>query len=297
MVQLVQRAGSQRVRPVGYHVGDLAWRMLREPAFVAQDNIMLWERHDGAVVGLAMIYRFNAGYAVDLQVDPEMCGLERKMWLWTIGVLQSRAKQGAQDTLFTSTYGLESSRVADLEALGFNRDVGVYVQMVRALGDLLAAPPLPAGFSIRCAEEKDINARVELHQHTLNAAYTGEAYRRLRQFPLYSRELDLVAVAPDGTLAGLALCWFDQKNRSAEIEPLAVLPAFRRTGIGRALIHESLCRLRKRGAKWVMASASDSNAAAKSLYADSGFSCMEREYDFSRPLWISESGVSRPATP
>lgn len=244
-----------------------------------------------------MIYRFNAGYAVDLQVDPEMCGLERKMWLWTIGELQGRAKEGAQDTLLTSTYGLESSRVADLEALGFSRDVGVYVQMVRALGDPLPAPPLPEGFSIRRADGKDVNARVGRHQHTLNAAYTGEAYRRLRQFPLYSQELDLVAVAPGGELAGLALCWFDQKNRSAEIEPLAVLPAFRRKGIGRALIHECLCRLRERGAKWVMASTSDSNAAAKSLYANSGFSCMEREYDFSRPLWTSESGVSRRAIP
>ena len=73
-------------------------------------------------------------------------------------------------------------------------------------------------------------------------------YRGIQRAPLYRRDLDLVAVAPDGAVGAVATMWFDDATRSVLFEPVATVPTHRRRGLGRALLTEGLRRAREVGA-------------------------------------------------
>jgi ribosomal protein S18 acetylase RimI-like enzyme len=74
-------------------------------------------------------------------------------------------------------------------------------------------------------------------------------YRNIQTAPLYRRDLDLVAVAPDGAVAALCTIWFDDVTRSAYFEPVATVPEHRRRGLARALLTEGVRRLERMGAR------------------------------------------------
>jgi GNAT superfamily N-acetyltransferase len=73
-------------------------------------------------------------------------------------------------------------------------------------------------------------------------------YRNIQTAPLYRRDLDLVIIAPDGSIAAFCTIWFDDVTRSAYFEPVATVPAHRRRGLGRAVMTEGLQRLQRLGA-------------------------------------------------
>lgn len=62
--------------------------------------------------------------------------------------------------------------------------------------------------------------------------------------PQYQPELDIVAVASDGSLAGFCVGWLNSERHTGLIEPLGVHPRFHHLGIGRALLLEALRRFR-----------------------------------------------------
>jgi mycothiol synthase len=73
-------------------------------------------------------------------------------------------------------------------------------------------------------------------------------YRRIQRAPLYRRDLDLVAVADDGAVAGFVTAWFDDVTRDALLEPVGVVPAHRQRGLARALVASALACVAHRGA-------------------------------------------------
>jgi len=89
-------------------------------------------------------------------------------------------------------------------------------------------------------------------------------YRNIQNAPLYRRDLDLVAVAPDGAIAAFCTLWFDDVTRSAYVEPVATVPAHRRRGLARALLLEGLRRARRMGA--TLATVGGFSQAANGLY-------------------------------
>ncbi len=72
-------------------------------------------------------------------------------------------------------------------------------------------------------------------------------YRNIQTAPLYRRDLDLVAVAPGGSIAAFCTIWFDDVTRSAYFEPVATVPAHQRRGLGKAVMTEGLRRLQRMG--------------------------------------------------
>ena len=49
---------------------------------------------------------------------------------------------------------------------------------------------------------------------------SDDDYARLMQLPGYHRELDVVAVAPDGVIAAYVNCWIDPTNRIGDFGPV-----------------------------------------------------------------------------
>ena len=116
------------------------------------------------------------------------------------------------------------------------------------------------------------------------ATMTLASYRRLRAAPHFLPELDLVAVAPDGSFAASCICWLDTVNRSGEFEPVGTHERFRGQGAGTALMLEGLRRLQALGAHTARVTAVGDNAAAMRLYASVGFFTFDTERFYRKPL-------------
>jgi ribosomal protein S18 acetylase RimI-like enzyme len=107
---------------------------------------------------------------------------------------------------------------------------------------------------------------------------TAWRLRTLRQ-PGYRPELDLVAVDPNGHLAGFCIAWLTLRGLdgrpTGQIEPMGVRADLRRRGLGRALLAEAISRLQHLGASQILVETDNYRDAAYALYADAGFKVRE----------------------
>ncbi len=60
--------------------------------------------------------------------------------------------------------------------------------------------------------------------------------------PGFRRDLTIVAVAPNGDYVAYCGMWVVRRHRVAYVEPVATDPDYRRLGLGRAVVLESLRR-------------------------------------------------------
>ena len=73
------------------------------------------------------------------------------------------------------------------------------------------------------------------------------------QAPNFRKDLTIVVVAPDGNYVSYCGMWILPENRVAYVEPVATDPDYRRMGLGRAAVSESVRRAARLGAEvaWV----------------------------------------------
>lgn len=263
-----------------WQVGDLIWRLFLNTVFEPSKSIRLWEDRDGRLLGFAC---FESPDTLRTQIHPtlgEREQVQQAMVDW--GLEQAQAAQ-ASETVMLQTTASESDEAfaALLLRNGFVRSNDHYVHWQQPLDDAaLVGPQLPEGWQVRhVGDESEWQARVDLHREVWQSSkVTLEAYRRLRQAPFYRPDLDLVAVAPDGTLASYCIIWLDTHNRSGEFEPVGTRPAYRRQGIGKALLREGLRRLRTLGAEIALVLSWSGSEPAGRLYASAGFQVCGREW-------------------
>jgi GNAT superfamily N-acetyltransferase len=131
--------------------------------------------------------------------------------------------------------------------------------VVRALGEVEAEGPARSWASWQAFHPDD------------PAGYDGDWawYGNVQRAPLYRRDLDLVAVAPDGEIVSFCTAWYDDVTRSGTFEPVGTAPPHQRRGLGRAVMAEGLRRLKRLGA--TLACVSGFTPAANRLYASLGF--------------------------
>jgi len=181
-------------------------------------------------------------------------------------------------------------RHAILTRRGYAKGDSPEYQWRRALDAPIPDVPVPAGYTVRALGdglellERCYASGLGFHDDIKTAVENRSDptwYRNIQNAPLYRRDLDLVAVAPDGAIASFATIWFDDVTRSACFEPVATVPAHRRHGLGKAVMTEGLRRLKRMGA--VIAFVGGSAPPANALYA----SVMGKEFDLSEP-WIKE---------
>ncbi len=111
---------------------------------------------------------------------------------------------------------------------------------------------------------------------------SDDDYARLMQLPCYHRDLDVVAVAPDGVIAAYVNGWIDPVNRIGDFGPVGARPAYRRQGLTRAALLEGMRRMRARGMDRACISTGVSNTPARRLYESIGFKIVNQYLDFTR---------------
>jgi mycothiol synthase len=158
----------------------------------------------------------------------------------------------------------------------------------RPLGSPLPRPSIAPGYRIRpLGGDEDFPARGELSLRVFHpvpdgsTAMSADDYRNVQRGPLYRRDLDLVAVAGDGSLAAFATFWFDDVTRTVQIEPVGTDAPHRRLGLGRALLLEGMARARWLGA--TIAYVGSYEPLAHGLYASAGLETVERMVGWRRP--------------
>jgi GNAT superfamily N-acetyltransferase len=123
--------------------------------------------------------------------------------------------------------------------------------------DLSAERPvlLPPGFAISsmAAADSSLAERCKVQglgfDHPDPADWaTPEQYRQVQCAPDYRADQDLFVVAPDGQYASCCIVWYDELNRFGVFEPFCTDPAFRKLGLGKALIMAGLNLLYRKGA-------------------------------------------------
>jgi mycothiol synthase len=149
------------------------------------------------------------------------------------------------------------------------------------------AQPAP-GYTVRAlGDVEELPARSwvswkAFHPNEPDENYEGwEWYHNIQRIPLYRRDLDIVAVAPNGEFASFCTVWYDDVTRTGYFEPVGTAPAHQQRGLGKAVMCEALRRLTRMGA--TMATVAGFTPAANALYA----SVVSTEYDLFEP-WEQE---------
>jgi mycothiol synthase len=185
----------------------------------------------------------------------------------------------------------ERLRQASLTRRGYVKDHPPEYQWRRQLDVAIPAMPIAPGYTIRSLGdglellERCYASGLGFHAGDIQIAVANRTdptwYHNIQKAPLYRRDLDLVAIAPDGAIAAFCTVWFDDVTRSAYVEPVATVPAHQRRGLGKALVTEGLRRLQYMGA--TVAFVSGFSPAANALYR----SVMGNDYELYEP-WIRQ---------
>ncbi|MGE5602378.1 MAG: hypothetical protein ACM30E_04980, partial [Nitrososphaerales archaeon] len=238
------------------HVGLLTWNFFlvlchQKP----QDDIRLWQDEQGELAGFAIL---GEDPSIDWQVLPEFewTGIEEDALAWAEGQVAELRRNDPErwgDRLVSVSPEDDARRIALLEKHGFTyRGKFAEVNMLRTLDGPLPDVPLPPGFQVRAlAEHGEEQARAAAERKVW-LPYTvgnisGDDYAALMRLPGYERELDIVALGPEGVIASYANCWLDPANRIGDFGPVGALPAYRRRGLTRAVLLEGLRRMQAAG--------------------------------------------------
>lgn len=281
-----------------WHVGDLVWGMYQNTDFDPYAVFHPWQDERGELV--AVVWSEEPGEC-DFQVTPSLRGegvVEEAILAWA----EQRARSAGCRTLTAKALAGDDATVRILSRHGFVRDERTparlvqkwgyppngygFAVMVRDLRQPIPEPDVPEVWSVRpVGGEDEWEARVQLHRDVwAPSRVTLDAYRRLRAAPGYTPELDLVAVAPDGTFASYCICWLDAANAVGELEPVGTRAAYRGQRAGRAVMLEGLRRLRDHGCSTALVPTNTVNAPALRLYESVGFRIIDTEHAYVKPL-------------
>lgn len=157
------------------------------------------------------------------------------------------------------------------------------LRMGRSLDLPVPDPIVPQGFRIRGLNpDRELDDWLAMYAETIGEReHALRKWRAIRAEPDYEPGLDLVAVAPDGGLAGACTCIIarveaehDRRNDRLSVgrtEPIMVRASYRRRGIGSALVLTGLRLLQVRGMDLAMLTTEPDNIAAHRIYESLGY--------------------------
>ena len=272
-----------------------------EPGFDPLRDLRLWEDEAGRLVGFCQLWAVeetpdNDGF-LWFKVHPELRGgelalradaggIEPEMFAWAAARLRERGRA----RLRVAARDVETERAALIERHGFV-PVRYFLRMRRALAEPIPAPQFPAGYTLRDGNH-DPQAWADMYNESFVDHYnfhphTAAQVRHWQQSPDSPPELNLVAVAPDGTLAAFAWCSIrtgeNERNGRNDgwVGVLGTRRGHRRLGLGRAMLLAGLERLHAAGMEnAILGVDAASPTGANRLYESVGFHTV-----FSRTLY------------
>ena len=253
-----------------------------------EKEVCIWEMPEGRIA--AVLNTEGHGEAF-LQVHPDLRTpeLESEMLAAAEQQLAIPSANGGQ-VLTVCTDSHDELRQDILKRGGYAKEDGGEHQHRLSLSTPIPDTPIAEGFTVRALGDVDeLPARSWFSWKAFQPDEPEENYEALgwewyldiQRCPLYRRDLDLVAVAPNGDLASFCTVWYDDVTRSAYFEPVGTYTPYQRRGLARGVMYEGLRRVKRLGA--TMAFVGGHSPEANALYA----SVMGQEYALSE-RWVKE---------
>lgn len=272
--------------PASRHLIDIPWR-LSSPALQNGRDACVWEDESGKLAGFAAWQKYWSVLDFFVRPGEQQQTVETEMLAWAETRFRELDQERGKPLPYWIEYrddDVERQRVA--EAQGYTLKEDAYVHMMHPLDKPLEKPVLPDGFTQRpFADEREVDAYVEMHRAAFEStSMTHDWRQRTLRMPQYEPELDIVAVAPDGSLAGFCVGWLNTERRVGQVEPIGVHPRFHQMGLGRALLLESLWRFKAHGSNSVLVETDMGRTAARRAYESVGFQTIHTV--ISRGKWM-----------
>ena len=283
------------------HVGELIFGFFMVTCHLnPQETIRLWHDHQGKLVAYSILGE-DPSFDCQLLPEYEWSGIEAETLAWAetrISELRKRDAQKWSGDFVSGARQDDAKRIAFLEQHGF-RYSGEFaeVNMLRSLDEPIPETMVPPGCQVR-AVAADMTERASFEEISNRAAAQREVwqpwtvgnvsdddYARFMRLPGYDRELDVVAVAPDGVIAAYVNGWIDPVNRIGDFGPVGARPAYRRQGLTRLVLLEGLRRLQARGMDRVCVSTGVLNTPALRLYESVGFRIVNKYLDYVKAVF------------
>lgn len=277
---LVTEICAQTGPPEYGTAGDLDWWRFTDDDPGAIGSARLWF-DDDRLVGFA----WPTGGQADIFLLPAYRSLLEEMIVWAEDESRQATGDGEDVSLEIWAHTTDSERIAILTRLGYQRTDSGLVYRLRSLAGELPKPRLAGGYRIGDMRDGDVEQRVAVHRDAFHPSkMTVEKHRAVMGAPVYRPDLDLVAVAPDGTYAAYCIVWLDEVNRLAVFEPVGTHSAHRQRGLAAAVMSEGMCRARELGAETTCVLTHVDNPAANRLYASLEFEVIDNFYHWRKDL-------------
>lgn len=279
-------------REFSWHIArfDYWWARRHEflPETRMEDVVFIWETPSGEIA--AVLHPEHKGIVFQ-QVHPgfRTDELEREMMVTAEAHLGATKADGKRKVYLVADQN-DLMRREILQARGYKwleHPKAQEHQRRRYLNEPIQPVTLSAGYSVRSLREDEIPARglaawkTTREDEPENDFWGWKWLLGVYRAPLYRRDLDIVAITPNGEVASFCTLWFDDVTRSGFFEPVGTVMAHQRKGLAKAVMTEALERIQAMGA--TMAFVSSYTPPAHALYASLGF----LDYDLSEP-WEKE---------
>ena len=227
-----------------------------------ESYIHLWEAMDGKIA--AVVTSLGQG-ELRLHIHPQILSAQ---------VLDEILAQ-AEEAFYTTEEGtrflhlpVDSDNSLLQETLlsrGYEKRLGRSNKWRRDLDAPIPAVKIPEGYTIRSMggpEEHPARSWASwraFHSDEPKENYDGDFswFGNLQLSPLYRRDLDIVAIAPNGDIASFCTIYYDDYTRSAVCVLVGTAVEHWQRGLGKAVIFEGMRRLQKVGCTRVFATAYD----------------------------------------
>lgn len=261
-------------------------------------DVGLWEREtDGQLMGFALIWSPPQDAIRDAYfwflIHPEARDSDLVDCAFAWAEERTRATSGPDATLTVSASEDDRWRHQAISRFDFTIE-RYFLRMRRDLQEPLPAITIPDGYAIRpIAGPEETEQWVDLFNsswadHWEHIDLTVDERRVEQSQESYRPDLDLVAVAPDGTFAGFCsgtVSRMDDGQFQPWISLVGTHAAHRRRGLARALIATAFSAFHAEGFKEAFLSVdADSPTSAGSVYEALGFRVLQRITVFRRPV-------------
>jgi mycothiol synthase len=256
-------------------------------------DLRLWEDESGNLAGFGQLWikKSEEDQTMDsyiyLRVHPESrnIGLEDTVMTWAF----ERAREAAREAdLPARLSGSARDNDTYYRAILERYDMSVvryFFTMIRDLSEPIAEPRLPEGFTLThsSTDPEDVRNWIECFNlsfidHWNHHPATPESHDHWLNSPFYDAERDLIAVAPDGTVAAFCFCWVDNEDNARNnrlegwIDMLGTRRGYRKMGLGTAMLLAGLHRLKREGLTHAKLGVDAENpTGALQLYEATGF--------------------------
>jgi mycothiol synthase len=226
-----------------------------------EKGMTLWEDTDGRIIA---VLTHLGGSELRLHIHPHFRSteLENEMLAYGEEYFHLLTEDGRR-YIYMPIFEDDTQRQEIAQNRGYIKQPGWGHHYRRDLDSPIPEVPVPATYIIRSMGGTDeYPARSwaswrAFHSDEPGENYDGDYswYANIQSAPLYRRDLDIVAAAPDGSIAAFCTSLYDDYTRSAVTVQVGTAFEHWRHGLAKAVIAEGLRRLKGMGCTRVFSTA------------------------------------------